>query len=255
MKIIVCCKIVPDEEEIRVLPDRSLELSSAPWKISQYDLNALESGRQLAAETKGTVTALSVGGSAALDSTKIRKDVLSRGADDLKLVIDDSHSFSDSLETAKALAAALKACGEFDVALCGMGSSDLYLQESGVQAGALLGLPVVNNVTAIRPAGEGKLEVERTLEEEVETLEITLPAVFSVSSEINVPSVPAMREIMRAGKKPVAVLDQPDGLGTPGLETLAQLAPEQQERRQEVIEGDGEEAVEALAQFLKKECL
>jgi electron transfer flavoprotein beta subunit len=36
---------------------------------------------------------------------------------------------------------------------------------------------------------------------------------------------------------------------------LEQLAPEQQERRQEVIEGDGDEAVEALAQFLKKECL
>jgi len=255
MKIIVCCKIVPNEEEIRVLPDRSLDLSGAPWKISQYDLNALESGRQLAQETKGTVTALSVGGSAALDSTKIRKDVLSRGADELKLVIDDSHSFSDCLETAKALAGALRACGAFDVALCGMGSSDLYLQETGIQTGALLGLPVVNNVTAIRPAGGGRLEVERTLEEEVETLEITLPAVLCVSSEINVPSVPAMREIMRAGKKPVTVLDLPGGLGEPALETLSQLAPEQQERRQEIIEGDGEEAVGALAQFLKKECL
>ncbi len=255
MKIIVCCKIVPNEEEIKVLPDRSLDLSGTPWKISQYDLNALESGRQLANETKGSVTALSVGGTAALDSTKVRKDVLSRGADDLKLIIDDSRSFSDSLETAKALAAAVRGCGEFDVVLCGMGSSDLYLQETGVQAGALLGLPTVNNVTAIRPAGDGLLEVERTLEDEVETLEVTLPAVLSVSSEINVPSVPAMREIMRAGKKPVAVLDTPSELGGVSLEMLEQLAPEQQERRQEVIEGDGNEAVEALAQFLKKECL
>ena len=228
MKIIVCCKIVPNEEEIRVQPDRSLDLSGTPWKISQYDLNALESAKKLAGETKGTVTALSVGASAALDSTKIRKDVLSRGADDLKLVIDDGHGFSDSLE---------------------------YLQETGIQTGALLGLPAVNNVTAIRAAGEGLLEVERTLEEEVETLEVTLPAVLSVSSEINVPSVPAMREIMRAGKKPVAVLDTPDGLGGASLEMLEQLAPEQQERRQEVIEGDGDEAVEALAAFLKKECL
>ena len=86
-------------------------------------------------------------------------------------------------------------------------------------------------------------------------MEVTLPAVLSVSSEINVPSVPAMREIMRAGKKPVAVLDAPSELGGVSLEMLEQLAPEQQERRQEVIEGDGDEAVEALAQFLKKECL
>ena len=255
MKIIVCCKIVPNEEEIRVQPDRSLDLSGTPWKISQYDLNALESAKKLAGETKGTVTALSIGSASALDSSKIRKDVLSRGADDLKLVIDDSHGFSNSLETAKALAGALRGIGEYDVVLCGMGSSDLYLQETGIQTGALLGLPAVNNVTAIRAAGEGLLEVERTLEEEVETLEVTLPAVLSVSSEINVPSVPAMREIMRAGKKPVAVLDTPDGLDGTALEMLEQLAPEQQERRQEIIEGDGDEAVESLAAFLKKECL
>ena len=37
--------------------------------------------------------------------------------------------------------------------------------------------------------------------------------------------------------------------------TLEQLAPEQQERRQEIIEGDNEEAVDALVAFLKKEAL
>ena len=253
MKIITCCKIIPNEEEIQVLPNRALSMENASWKISQYDLNALESGKQLAAETGGTLTALSVGSTAALDSSKIRKDVLSRGADELKLVIDDSRKFSDSLETSKAIAAALGSC-EYDVVLCGMGSSDLYLQAVGIQVGTLLGLPVVNNVTGIKPAGDGLLHVERTLEDEVETLEVTLPAVLSVSSEINVPSVPAMREIMRAGKKPVNVLDvaAEDAVC---LEVLEELAPEQQERRQQIIEGDGDEAVEALVQFLKKECL
>ena len=118
--------------------------------------------------------------------------------------------------------------------------------------GALLGLPAVNNVTGITPAGEGVLHVERTLENEVEVLEVPLPAVLSVSSEINVPSVPAMRDIMKAGKKPVDKLDCPD-CGEPSLRTLEQLAPEQQERRQELVEGDGEEAVDALVRFLKKE--
>lgn len=60
-------------------------------------------------------------------------------------------------------------------------------------------MPALNNVTGIKPAGEGVLEVERTLEDEVEVLEVPLPAVLSVSSEINTPSVPAMRDIMRAG--------------------------------------------------------
>lgn len=254
MKIVTCCKIVPNEEEIKVLPSRALSMDGTPWKISQYDLNALESGKQLAAETSGTVTALSVGCSAALDSSKIRKDVLSRGADELNLVIDDGRKFSDSLETAKALTEALKGM-EYDVVLCGMGSSDLYLQEVGIQTGTLLGVPTVNNVTDIKPAGDGVLHVERTLEDEVEVLEVTLPAVICVSSEINVPSVPAMREIMRAGKKPVNVLDAAAAEDATCLAMLEELAPEQQERRQEVIEGDGEDAVDALVQFLKKECL
>lgn len=252
MKIVTCCKIVPNEEEIKVLGDRSLDLSGASWKISQYDLNALESGKQLAAQTGGTMTALSIGGPEALESSKIRKDVLSRGADDLKLVINGSHAYAGSLETAAALAAALRAAGGFDLVLCGMGSSDLYFQEVGIQTGTLLGLPCVNNVTAIRPTGENTLEVERTLEDAVEVLAVTLPAVLCVSSEINVPAVPAMRDIMRAGKKPVELLDCAEA-EDPSVRTLDELAPEQQERRQEMVEGDGAEAVEALFQFLKKE--
>ena len=138
--------------------------------------------------------------------------------------------------------------------LCGMGSSDLYFQEVGVQVGTLLGVPAVNNVTGIEVLGDGVLKVERTLEDEIEVLEVALPAVLSVSSEINVPPVPAMRDIMRAGKKPVNVLGAAVEAAA-STQMLEELAPEQQERRQQVIEGDGEEAVEALVSFLKKECL
>lgn len=252
MKIITCCKIVPDEEEIKVQSNRELSMEGVSFKIGQYDLNALESGKQLAAETGGTMVALSVGSNAALEATKIRKDVLSRGADELNLVIDDTHSFSDSLETAKAIAGALKSCGEYDLVLCGMGSSDMYSQEVGIQVGMLLNIPTVNNVTGIKVSSENVLEVEHTLEDEVEILEVSLPAVLSVSSEINVPSVPSMREIMRAGKKKVTVLPTVDGIEQ-STKMVEQLAPEQQERRQEIVEGDNAEAVEALVQFLKKE--
>lgn len=254
MKIIACCKIVPDEQEIQVLPNKELDLSSASWKISQYDLNAIEAAKKLSTETSSTLIALSVGSTSALESSKIRKDVLSRGPNELNLVIDDTHPFSDSLETAKALAAALKSSDGFDVVLCGTGSGDLYTQEVGVQIGTLLDLPVVNNVTKIT-AKDSTLEVERTLEDEVEVLEVSLPAVLSVSSDINVPSVPAMKEIMRAGKKPVHVLEVSLEDVTPSVEQLSQLVPEKQARRMEIIEGDNDEAVDALYQFLKKEIL
>lgn len=254
MKIVACCKIVPDEQEIQVLPDRALSMDKASWKIGQYDLNALEAGKKLAAETSGFLTALSVGGKNALEGSKIRKDILSRGADDLSLVMDNEHSFSDSLETAKAIAAALKNSDGFDVVLCGTGSSDLYSQVVGIQVGALLDIPTFNNVTGIT-AKDDVLVVERTLEDEVEVLEVSLPAVLSVTSDINVPSVPAMKDIMKSGKKPVNMLELPLTDVVCSTEQLSQLAPEQQERRMQIVEGDNAEAVEALFQFLKKEIL
>ena len=254
MKIVACCKIVPDEEQIQVLPSKELDLSKAEWKISQYDLNALETAKNVAAQAAGTVTVLSVGGTPALEGSKIRKDILSRGADDLSLVMDDEHDLADSLQTAKAIAAALKGSDGFDLVLCGTGSGDRYAQEVGVQVGALLDLPTLNHVTGVTVKGD-LLEVERTLEDEVETLEVPLPAVLSVTSDLNVPGVPAMKDIMKAGKKPVNVLELDLGEVSATTRHLSQQAPDQAERRMTVIEGDGEEAVEALYQFLKKEVL
>lgn len=254
MKIVVCCKIVPDEQEIKVLSNKELSFEDTPWKIGQYDLNALEAGKQLARETSGFLTVLSIGKKSVLENTKIRKDILSRGADDLSLVMDEEHDFSDSLETAKCISNALKNSDGFDVILCGTGSSDLYSQEVGIQVGALLDIPTLNHVTGITQKGD-IFEVERTLEDGAEILEVTLPAVLSVTSDLNIPAVPAMKDIMKAGKKPVNVLEIPLTDITPSTEQLSQLAPDHQERQMQMVEGDGEEAVEALYQFLKKEVL
>ena len=42
MKIVVAVKVVPDDQDIFVSPDRSLDYSKAKPKISEYDKNALE---------------------------------------------------------------------------------------------------------------------------------------------------------------------------------------------------------------------
>ncbi len=79
MKILVCFKFIRDEEGISVNADRTINLDSAPWVISPYDLNAIEAGMKLAAEAgESTVEVLTVGGEA-LDNSKMRKAVLSRG--------------------------------------------------------------------------------------------------------------------------------------------------------------------------------
>jgi electron transfer flavoprotein beta subunit len=247
MNIIACIKVVPEEQDIVVLPDQKLSFDKAQWKIGQYDLNAIEAAKQLAKETGGSMKVLTIGGDA-LSKTKIRKDILSRGADELDVVITDKE-FTDSLMTAKALAEAVKAAGDVDLVLFGTGSSDLYTQQTGNQVGTILGLPVLNEVNAVS-AQDGNLRVERVLEGEVEVLELPLPAVLSVTSEINVPAIPGMRDIMAAGKKPVNELQIDVAAVQATSEVVSDLAPEQKDRKLQIVKGDTEEMVDALIQFL-----
>lgn len=247
MDIIACIKVVPEEQDIVTLPNNELSFDKVQWKIGQYDLNAMEAGKQLAKKTGGKMKVLTIGGDA-LSKTKIRKDILSRGADELNIVVTDK-KLSDSLITAKAIAEALKEMGSFDLLLFGTGSSDIYSQQTGNQVGALLDLPVLNEVNAIEECEAG-LKVERMLENEVEILELPVPAVLSVTSEINTPTIPGMRDIMAAGKKPVNELSADISSLSEYSEVVSDLAPVQRDRQQQIVKGEPEEMVEALIQFL-----
>ncbi len=152
MKIITCYKCVPDEQDIAVNnADGSLDFSKADAKISQYDLNAIEAACQLKQQAaEAQVTALSVGGKA-LTNAKGRKDVLSRGPDELIVVIDDQFERALPQQTATVLAAAAQKAG-FDLILCGEGSADLYAQQVGLLVGEILHLPAVNGVSKMYSA-------------------------------------------------------------------------------------------------------
>ncbi|WP_425804083.1 electron transfer flavoprotein [Desulfitobacterium sp. Sab5] len=256
MNVIACFKVVPEEQDIVVQPDRNLSFARAEWKIGQYDLNAVEAGMQIVEAVGGKVSALSAGGKQA-DNSKLKKGILSRGPEDLFLVIDDRFGNADSHLTAKALEAGIRKIGSFDLVLCGEGSGDLYSQQVGIQLGELLNVPTLNAVSKITPAGD-KLVVERTLENEVEILEVTLPAVISVTTDINLPRIPSMKNILAAGKKPVTQWGTAD-LGLEDAkrptEIINTLAPEDVDRKQIIFEGDSEEAVQKLFESIHKELL
>ncbi|WET40061.1 electron transfer flavoprotein FixA [Citrobacter enshiensis] len=254
MKIITCYKCVPDEQDIVINnADGSLDLSKADGKISQYDLNAIEAACQLKQQVgEAQVIALSVGGKA-LTNAKGRKDVLSRGPDELIVVIDDQFEQALPQHTAAALAAAAQKSG-FDLIVCGDGSSDLYAQQVSLLVGETLQIPAINGVSKILSLADNTLTVERELEDEIETLSIPLPAVVAVSTDINTPQIPSMKAILGAAKKPVQVWSSADiGFNAVDAYSAQQVAaPKQRERQRIVIEGDGEEQIAAFADHLRK---
>lgn len=254
MKIITCYKSVPDEQDIAINnADGSLDFSKADGKISQYDLNAIEAACQLKQQSPDAqVIALSVGGKA-LTHAKGRKDVLSRGPDELVVVIDDLFEQALPQQTAAALAAAAHKL-TFDLLICGDGSSDLYAQQVSLLVGETLNIPAINGVSKILSLTDSTLTVERELEDETETLCIPLPAVVAVSTDINSPQIPSMKAILGAAKKPVQVWSAADIGFSAGdacsVQTVA--APKQRERQRIVIEGEGEEQIAAFVDNLRK---
>lgn len=254
MNVIVCCKIVPEEQDIVVLPDGTLSFERAEFKIGQYDLQAIEAGVQLVEASEGKVIAFTAGTSS-VDNTKLIKGILSRGPDELVVVKDDDLSEADSFATATVLAKGINKVGNYDLILCGEGSSDLYAQLVGVQLGEILGVPTINGISKITPNGD-KVLVERSLDHEIEVLEIPLPAVISVTTDINVPRVPSMKDILGAGKKPVNKWQLQD-LEVEGLvkhiETVSTMAPEQVERKGEIINGDDKDQVQKFLDKIRKD--
>lgn len=252
MKIIACYKIVPYEQSIGISSDGSLNFDKAELMIGQYDLNAIEAGAQLVEKCGGELTALTVG-TQEVENSKMRKGVLSRGPANCVTVCDPSLKDADSSTTSAALAQAIKS-REFDLVICGEGSSDLYSQQVGVQLGERLGLPCINGVTGIE-AGEGSITVERSADGETETLCIKLPAVIAVASGINVTRVPSMKDILAAGKKPVTALTGGD-VALPGerySETLSVLAPQHAARPCKIFTGDSDETLAAFAAAVNAE--
>lgn len=248
MNIITCAKMVPDDEAIVFKSNGELDIENAGYTISNYDMNAIEAATQIIEAVGGTQTALSVGPSRITDS-KLKKKILSRGPDSFFAITDDEMSTMDAYQTACALKRGIEQIGEFDLVVCGEGSADSYAKQVAMQLGQLLGVPSVNCISKIKPE-EGRLVCERTLENEVDVIEVPLPAVIAVTSDINITRLPNMKAIMAAGKKPMTSVpaEQLEGVSA-SLEEISLLQPKQTGRKMDIVKGDSDEDI---ALFISK---
>lgn len=248
MKIVVAFKVVPDDQDIQISSNGTLDISKAHQVVSAYDLNAMEAATQLAASTEGSVVAMTVG-PAVIDDSKLKKNVLARGMDELFMTADDACVDMDAGATAQALHDLVKTIGEYDVIVCGDGSADNYAQQVDAQLAAKLDIPFVNGVTNIVAKG-GALEVERTLEDVIETVEVSLPAVISVTPDVALPRIPGMKDILAAGKKPMNEVAA-QGPYPSVIEVVECRTPEQASRALEIIDASEDGAIEKFASAIK----
>lgn len=253
MKIVVCYKIVSNSQQIRETAQGELDFTEAEHEIGQYDTNAIEAAVRLASGNEGSSVIALTAAEQTVGDMKMRKSVLSRGPVELYMVSGAGMDTADSYAVADVLKRAVEKIGDVDLVICGEGSGDVYAQQTGTMLGAMLGWPTVNAVGALKADGD-KLVVNREMENDSEELELCLPAVVSVTSDINTPRIPSLRDIMQAGKKPVTVVDAAE-LGAEmavAVETESVKAPEKVARRQEIYSDVSAETVEAVCRQLGK---
>lgn len=249
--IVVCLKRTVDVTQLRAdAQTRKPILRDTPYRISDFDENALEEAVRLKEKHGGKVTALTAGPP---EAREIMRKALAMGADEAYVVGDKALAEADPLVTARALVGALRKLGGWQLVLCGEGSVDAYNAQVGPRVAEGLGIPQLTYVSKVE-LRDGRVVGERSLEDTVEVVEATLPALLSVTMEINQPRLPTLLQIMGASKKPLTTWSAKDiGVTDDDLhaavETLDLVAPQAARRRQR-FEGEPEKLAREVARLL-----
>ncbi len=262
MNMIVCAKQVIDPEappasfKIDPTSNKVVPPSGVSPVISPFDENAVEAALRIKDAQGGTITVISLGTNLLRD---VVKKPLSMGADELILLEDEAFTEGDSWSTAYALAMAIKKIGDYDLIFCGRQAADWDAGQVGSGIAEILGLPSVTVAKKI-DITDSKARVERVTADGYEVIEVSLPALITVSNELGEARYPTIRGIMAAKKKepiiwkPADIEVDPAKIGASGRRAkVLKLFQPVREGKCEILEGESpEEAAVNLALKLRE---
>jgi electron transfer flavoprotein beta subunit len=257
MNIIVLAKHVVDTAALRIDPKTGPVFRGALTKVSDYDKHAVEEAVRIKEKTGAKVTILCVGPTEAARTSL--KEAVAMGADEAFLVSTGSSYVFNNMLTLMALINSIKRIGSYDLIICGEVSEDLYQAYIGPALAVQLGIPFIGSAVKME-VNAGKIRVERKLEDVVEVLESPLPAIISVTREINQPRIPTTMQIMKVPLTKIKTI-APGELGLSevkdkedDISVLEKLEPARMASRKGIkVEGAPEEVAEKLIDALKKE--
>ena len=234
-RIAVCVKQVPAGAQAKLDPvTKTLVRSAGASILNPYDSFAVEAALQIrdildrrageaSADDAGstgntpapenTVTAISMG----IPSTeKLLRDLVARGVDEGVLLTDRAFAGADTIATASTLAMGIReteyARGKISLIICGHMAVDGDTAQIGPELAETLNLPHVSNVLKITEVDpkERYIVVECIAAEGRQTLKVTLPALLTVSKDINVLRLPSIAGIRNADQAEIRLLTAAD---------------------------------------------
>jgi electron transfer flavoprotein beta subunit len=253
LNIVVCIKQVPDSAAKMVVEGGQISWGDAPLVLNPWDEFAIEAALQLVEANGGELTAVSLGGESAKEALKT---ALAMGCNQAILVSDPALQGADSQASAHVLAAVIQKIGSLDAAFFGKQAIDGDMGVTAAQTARLLNWPMLGLVASLR-AADGKLLVEKSLEEGRQSVECQLPAVVSVSKDIGEPRYPSFMGIRKASRATIPVWDLAEiGISAPAsvVHWPEVTNPPLREVKTEIITGSSaQEIAEKLADKILEE--
>ena len=261
MNIVVCVKQVPASNEARMDPVTNTVIRENVESIlNPFDAFAVEEAVRLKARCDGSsVMAISMGvPSAAL----MLRGVIAVGVDQAMLLTDRAFAGADTWATANALASAIGILPQPDLILCGRMATDGDTAQVGPMLAEVLDIPHVTDVAEIVEAGEHSVVVRKLTDDGYQVLQVPLPALLSVTKEINVPRLPSIAGVLRGAEAEVQICSaaqlgvDPARVGLAGSVTKVVRTMRPDHRvKSEVLEGSVPEQARALLERLREKKL
>ncbi|MDG5786929.1 electron transfer flavoprotein subunit beta/FixA family protein [Evansella sp. AB-P1] len=252
MNIFVILKRTFDTEEKIQIENSEIVDDGAEFIINPYDEYAIEEAIQLREEHGGEVTLITVGDE---ESEKQLRTGLAMGADKAVLIENEEIEDGDPFST-EALLGAYFQEKEIDIILGGNVAVDGGSGQVGPRLAEKLGINHVSSIVKIE-IENGKATIERDVEGDQVTVEVSLPILVTAQQGLNEPRYPSLPGIMKAKKKPLEELDLDDlDLEEEDVEGKTKtvdryLPPEKKAGK--ILEGDLDDQVKELVSLLKSE--
>ena len=210
MNIVVLIKQVPGTDNVKLDPETGVMIRSGKDTIiNPLDENALEEAIRIKnSRTDVKVTAVSMGPESAV---KALKEAIAMGADSAVLISGRAFAGSDTIATAKALAATIKKIGPVDLVICGERATDGETGQTGAMIANYLEIPTQTYVSGVE-VQDASVVVTRTVEGGFEKVEVPFPVLVTVNRDINEPGFPTLTGKLKA-KEVEVVIWRPEELG------------------------------------------
>lgn len=215
LKILCCVKQVPDVDQMKMDPETgTLIRAGVPAILNPLDANALSAAVKVKETYGGEITLITMGPAGAESALR---ECLAVGADRAVLVSDRAFGNADTLATSYSIVSAANTVDKFDLIFCGKETLDGATGQMGAQLAERLGAAQVTSASLIKSVDEanGKLVVERELETGIETLEVTMPCLFTMEKTNYPARIPNLKGKMAAKKAPITTITADD---IPGLD-------------------------------------